>query len=83
MRWCALRDPRLSSQPVVELLEDDNPNLHRGAAADPRLPLPLLLEALEETRLAAAAAKNPALPLDVMHDLLDRAGHATNPSHEG
>jgi hypothetical protein len=79
VRWCALHDARLPPERVVELLEDDNPNLHRDAAADPRLPLPLLLEALEETRLAAAAARNPSLPAHVMHELLDRAGVAGRP----
>lgn len=76
VRWCALHDPRLTPERVAGLLEDENPNLHRDAAADPRLPIPLLLDALEETRLAAAAARNPALPPHVMHELLDRAGVA-------
>ncbi|MGW2307537.1 hypothetical protein [Actinomadura luteofluorescens] len=75
----ALRTPWLPPDRVAELLQDDNPNLHRDAAADPRLPLPLLLEALEETRLAAAAARNPALLTHVMHELLDRAGIAAQP----
>lgn len=79
VRWCALHDPRLPPERVAELLEDDNPNLHRDAAADPRLPLSRLLESLEETRLAAAAARNPALPEHVMHELLDRAGLASQP----
>ncbi|WP_433328247.1 hypothetical protein [Spirillospora sp. CA-294931] len=74
VRWCALRDPRLPARRVVELLNDANPNLHRDAAADPRLPPSCLLEALEQPRLAAAAARNPTLPTHVMHNLLDRAG---------
>ncbi|MGI5422074.1 hypothetical protein [Actinomadura luteofluorescens] len=79
VRWCALRDPRLRPKRVAELLQDENPNLHQDAAADPRLPLPLLLEALDETRLTAAASRNPALPTHVMHELLDRAGTAAQP----
>ncbi|GAA3928298.1 hypothetical protein GCM10023085_06820 [Actinomadura viridis] len=49
---------------------------HRGAAADPRLPLETLLELLDDQKLAEPAATDPALPVETMHRLLDRAGVA-------
>ncbi|MFE4692684.1 hypothetical protein ACFRH6_21870 [Streptomyces sp. NPDC056749] len=74
LRYAALFDPRRGQDLVERLSHDEEELVGRRAAADPRLPRPRLVELLGERRVARAAARNPALPAALMHQLLDVAG---------
>ncbi|MEU5387317.1 hypothetical protein [Kitasatospora cineracea] len=71
LRLAALRDPDLPPDLLPTLAADEDPVVARAAVADPRLPLPRLLECLEPHAHPEAAASNPALPVPFMHRLLD------------
>ncbi|MEV0645542.1 hypothetical protein AB0I28_09785 [Phytomonospora sp. NPDC050363] len=53
-----------------------DPDLRRVVAGDPRLPLPRVLELLDDPATSQAAARNPNLPVPVMERILDEAGVA-------
>ncbi|WP_181139359.1 hypothetical protein [Streptomyces sp. Ru72] len=74
LRYAALFDPRAAPELVERLSHDAEDMVRRHAAADPRLPLPRLVELLGEDGMPRAAARNPALPAELMHQLLDVAG---------
>ncbi|MFI0406147.1 hypothetical protein [Actinomadura sp. 3N508] len=82
VRRAAATHPALSEEErsAIEFEFEFDPSvryrLHRGAAADPRLPLEILLGLLDDDKLAEHAASNPALPVDTMHEFLNRAGAA-------
>lgn len=73
-RALALRDPDASPSLVERLSRDANVIVRQAAAHDPRLPVPRLLELLDDPDLDIVAAANPALPVAEMRALLDRAG---------
>ncbi|CCK25555.1 hypothetical protein BN159_1176 [Streptomyces davaonensis JCM 4913] len=74
-RALALRDPDASPSLVERLSRDVNARVREAAAFDPRLPLPRLVELLNDPHeCSAAAAANPSLPVAEMRALLDRAG---------
>lgn len=82
----SLRDhPNFPREGLARSADDPNPNLHRGAAADPRLPLETLLGLLDDEKPAEPAASNPALPVETMQafstvpESPDPAGHAPVP----
>ncbi|MFE9799941.1 hypothetical protein ACFYP6_13815 [Streptomyces goshikiensis] len=74
LRYAALFDPQAEPELVERLSHDTNHLVRHHAAADPRLPRPRLVELLGEPGMPRAAARNPALPAELMHQLLDAAG---------
>ncbi|WP_405661773.1 hypothetical protein OG379_11495 [Streptomyces sp. NBC_01166] len=74
LRYAALFDPEAEPELVGRLSYDEEDMVRRHAAADPRLPLPRLVELLGGDGLPRSAAGNPALPAGLMHRLLDVAG---------
>ncbi|MFI8767117.1 hypothetical protein ACIGN6_19705 [Streptomyces sp. NPDC053792] len=73
-RRLALRDPGATAALVEGLSRDPAASVREAAALDQRLPVARLLELLEDPKVGAAAACNPALPVAEMRALLDRAG---------
>ncbi|MGW4804955.1 hypothetical protein [Kitasatospora sp. NPDC004272] len=71
LRLAALRDPDPGPGVLAALAADGDPVVARAAAGDPRLPLRVLLGALEPDAQPEAAAANPALPVPFMHRLLE------------
>ncbi|MFD6277354.1 hypothetical protein ACFWFI_17550 [Streptomyces sp. NPDC060209] len=74
LRYAALFDPDAEGELVERLSYDEEAMVGRHAAADPRLPRTRLVELLGEAGKAQAAARNPALPAELMHELLDVVG---------
>ncbi|WP_232247286.1 hypothetical protein [Kitasatospora azatica] len=75
VRRLAARDPDLAPATADRLTRDPDPQVRAAFAAHPRLPQPRLLELLDDEELAHAAAANPALPVGLMHSLLDAGTH--------
>jgi hypothetical protein len=73
-RALAVRDPDASPGLVERLSHDPHAGVREAAAMDRRLPVPRLVELLEDPHVGASAAVNPALPVAEMTALLDRAG---------
>ncbi|WP_369143229.1 hypothetical protein [Streptomyces sp. R44] len=73
-RALALRDPGATSALVERLSRDPAARVREAAALDRRLPVARLVELLDDPKVGAAAACNPALPVTEMRALLDRAG---------
>ncbi|MET8716030.1 HEAT repeat domain-containing protein [Streptomyces sp. NPDC004735] len=74
LRYAALFDPQGGQDLVERLSHDEDALVGRRAASDPRLPRPRLVELLGEQGVARAAARNPSLPVALMHRLLDAVG---------
>lgn len=76
LRYAALRDPHVEPELVERLSRDPNDMVRHHAASHPILPLPRLVELLgvPAQGMARTAARNHALPHDLMHQLLDVAG---------
>ncbi|MET9608259.1 hypothetical protein ABZZ17_24890 [Streptomyces sp. NPDC006512] len=76
LRYAAMRDPHAEPELVERLSHDPNDMVRHHAASHPLLPLPRLVELLGMTEqgVARTAARNHALPHDLMHQLLDIAG---------
>ncbi|WKX68659.1 hypothetical protein [Streptomyces sp. XD-27] len=74
LRYAATFDPRAEPELVERLSHDAEDMVRRHAATDPRLPRPRLVELLGGDGMPRAAARNPALPAELMHQLLDVAG---------
>ncbi|WP_405800619.1 hypothetical protein [Streptomyces sp. NBC_01506] len=75
-RALAVRDPDATPELVEQLSRDRDGEVRAAAASDPRLPVPRVVELLEDPQVGSAAAANPALPAAQMAALLDRAGVA-------
>ncbi|MFI2780835.1 hypothetical protein [Streptomyces sp. ALB3] len=75
-RALVMRDPGATPDVIERLSRDPAARVRETAACDPRLPVPRLLELLDDPDVGAAAASNPALPIAHMSALLDRAGIA-------
>ncbi|MFE7326408.1 hypothetical protein ACFU8W_15735 [Streptomyces sp. NPDC057565] len=73
VRHRAATDPRLSPVSAVRLLNDPRRSVRHAAATHPRLPARTLIRLLRDTATADSAAQNPALPVAVMHCMLDSA----------
>ncbi|MFF3833296.1 hypothetical protein ACFYXX_21355 [Streptomyces sp. NPDC002458] len=74
LRYAALFDPEAGPDLVERLSRDAKDMVRHRAAADPRLPLPRLVELLGGEETSQRAAGNPALPVQLMHHLLDVVG---------
>ena len=80
LRHAALHDPDGGPDLLLKLADD--PYVGRWAVSDPRLPNDELARRLHDRRYASAAARNPALPVETMHHLLDlAAGPAAAPGN--
>ncbi|MEU7028057.1 Mucin-2 [Streptomyces sp. NPDC046275] len=73
-RRLAVRDPAATPALIERLSHDPAVWTRQAAAGDPRLPLPRLREALHIPELASSAGANPALPVEEMAGVLERAG---------
>ncbi|MCX5563272.1 hypothetical protein [Streptomyces sp. NBC_00038] len=71
VRMLAVYDPGASPELIERLSRDESTGVRYTAAGDPRLTLARIEELLTESDTAQAAAGNPALPVAVMHRLLD------------
>ncbi|MCB5166466.1 Mucin-2 [Streptomyces bambusae] len=76
-RQLAVRDPAASPALIERLSHDPDVHTRQAACADPRLPLPRLLDALTTPELARTAGANPALPHGDMARVMDEAGVPT------
>lgn len=63
-------------QPPLPLLADPDTRVRRAAAANPLLPLGLIEALLQDPDTAEAAASNPKLSAERLHELLDAGGLA-------
>ncbi|WP_326689024.1 hypothetical protein OIE63_18930 [Streptomyces sp. NBC_01795] len=79
LRYAALFDPEGGPELVERLSHDEDDMVRRQAAADPRLPCARLVELLGEGGMPRTAARNPSLPVELMHHLLDLAGADRQP----
>ncbi|MFF3766383.1 PE-PGRS family protein [Streptomyces sp. NPDC001922] len=66
VRLRAATDPRLTAASAVRLLDDVEETVRRAALTHPRLPAGVLVSMLFGGDTAEDAARNPALPIDVM-----------------
>ncbi|MET7287206.1 Mucin-2 [Streptomyces sp. NPDC005573] len=73
-RRLAVRDPAATPALIERLSRDPAVWTRQAAAADPRLPLHRLREALHVPELASSAGANPALPEHEMAAVLNRSG---------
>ncbi|WP_126639332.1 hypothetical protein [Embleya hyalina] len=74
MRELVLRDPDAPAEVVVPLLADPERCVRTALARHPALAGERLLAVLDDPELGPSAAANPALPVAVMHRILDAAG---------
>ncbi|KUN69315.1 PE-PGRS family protein [Streptomyces canus] len=73
VRRRAVTDPRLSPAAAARLLEDPHEHIRSAAARHPHLPARILVQLLRQgTGSAETAARNPALPVEVMRRMVER-----------
>ncbi|MPY62025.1 PE-PGRS family protein [Streptomyces spongiae] len=72
VRYRAATDPRLPAACAARLLEDPHDHVRHAAALHPRLPVRVLTPLLGDTGGAETAARNPALPVEVMRRMAER-----------
>ncbi|MFI9827510.1 PE-PGRS family protein [Streptomyces sp. NPDC051913] len=70
VRYRAATDPRLSATAAARLLEDPHEHVRQAAALHPRMPARLLVGLLRGGGVETAA-RNPALPVEVMRRMVD------------
>ncbi|MFI8266749.1 hypothetical protein [Streptomyces sp. NPDC085665] len=74
VRALTARDPHAAPATVARLTRDPDPAVRAALARHPNLPQERLAELLDDDELAHAAAANPALDPEVMHQLVAGAG---------
>lgn len=74
VRALAARDPHTAPATVERLTRDPDPAVRAALARHPNLPRLRLSELLDDEELAHAAAANPALGSEVMHQLVATHG---------
>ncbi|WP_427918586.1 hypothetical protein [Streptomyces sp. cg40] len=70
VRGRAAEDPRLSPDSAVRLTQDTAKAVYHPARRNPALPTEYLVSLLLDERSALDAARNPALPVTVMHRMI-------------
>lgn len=80
VRGRAARDPRLSPDPAVRLAQDTAWEVCHPARRNPALPPASLVSLLLDENSAQDAARNPALPVTVMHRMIALAGRRRGPT---
>ncbi len=75
VRMRAAEDPRLEPSSAARLTEDTEWRVRNQARKNPALPPSLLVRLLLDEESAEEAAHNPAIPLPVIHRMLDTAAH--------
>lgn len=70
VRYRAAVDPRLPAVAAARLLEDPYDDIRSAAARHPRLPARLLTQLLRSGGVETAA-RNPAVPVEVMRRMVD------------
>lgn len=81
VRYRAETDPRICARTAERLIGE--PGRRGAVAANPGLPPGLLTMLLRDERTARAAARNPALPADVMREMARRAVRPAGSSSSG
>ncbi|WP_460072912.1 hypothetical protein [Streptomyces sp. YKOK-I1] len=76
VRRRAAADSRLSPADAVRLLNDPDASVRATAVRSPRLPARVLAGLLHDRDTACAAVTNPAIPVPVLHRILDAAAAA-------
>ncbi|MFI6050125.1 hypothetical protein ACIBCO_08555 [Streptomyces violascens] len=71
VRRLAARDPELAPGAADRLTRDPDAGVRDAFARHPRLPLPRVVELLDDEELTHAAAANPALPVATMRRLAE------------
>ncbi|QLQ40528.2 hypothetical protein [Micromonospora robiginosa] len=66
-------DPHAATETVDRLSTDPDATVRQAMASSPRLPAPRVTALLNDPGLAEAAAANPALTVDHIQEILDRA----------
>ncbi|NUR67808.1 MAG: PE-PGRS family protein, partial [Streptomyces sp.] len=77
VRYRAATDPRLSATAAARLLEDPHEHVRQAAALHPRMPARLLVGLLRGSGVETAA-RNPALPVEVMRRMADAVAAAAD-----
>ncbi|MBT2459938.1 hypothetical protein [Streptomyces sp. ISL-86] len=73
VRARAAEDPRLSPGAAARLVGDGHWKVHRPARQHPNLPVAVLVSLLRDADTARDAARNPAVPVAVMHQMVSLA----------
>ncbi|MEU4694689.1 hypothetical protein [Actinoplanes sp. NPDC023714] len=79
-RALVVLDPGAPAALIDRLRRDEHPGVRAWMADDPRLGVPRVIELLDDEELAAAAARNPNLPVGVMERGRRRAVGTTVPA---
>ncbi|MFI7412195.1 PE-PGRS family protein [Streptomyces sp. NPDC049627] len=74
VRHRAATDPRLSAAAAARLTEDPHDDVRSAATRHPRLPVRILARLLRDPATAERAARNPALPAEVVHGMAELIG---------
>jgi hypothetical protein len=74
MRELVVLDPQAPAAVVVGLLADPERCVRTTLAQHPAVPVERLLTMLDDPELAPYAARNPSLPIEAMHRILDATG---------